>query len=92
MSLTERTPAYKRKEVWLRGLYMLLFMVGVGAAHIVWNVVAVVQFIWLLVANEPNEQLAQFGSSIARWTADAVRFLSFASEDRPFPWRPWPAP
>jgi Domain of unknown function (DUF4389) len=90
MSMIEHTAAYKRRDVWLRGLFMLIFMIGIGAAHIVWNVVAVVQFIWLLIAGQPNDQLSRFGATLAKWLSDAVRFLTFASDDKPFPWRDWP--
>ena len=91
MSMLEHSPVVRRKDVWMRGLFMLLFVAGVGAAHVVWNVVALVQFIWLLVTGEPSRQLASFGAGLAIWAADAVRFLTFASEDKPFPWREWPA-
>jgi hypothetical protein len=53
-------------------------------------VTAIAQFLWLLFAGEANSQVAQFGNSLARWLADAARYLACASEAKPFPWAPWP--
>ena len=88
--MVEHSAPFRQRAVWLRGLFMLLFMMGLGAAHVVWNAIAVVQFVWLLVAGQPNDQLAKFGASLSLWVAEAVRFLTFAVEDKPFPWRNWP--
>ena len=50
----------------------------------------IAQFLWLLFAGEANSQIAQFGNSLSRWLADAARYLSCASDMKPFPWAPWP--
>jgi Domain of unknown function (DUF4389) len=76
--------------VWMRGLYMLLFVLAFGVAQTLLCVTAIAQFLWLLFAGEANSQIAQFGNSLARWLADAARFLACASEAKPFPWAPWP--
>lgn len=83
-----RSPA---RDVWLRGLFMLLVIVGYGVAQAVLNLMALLQFGWLLFTGSPNRQIAQFGASLAKWFAEAARFLSAASEAKPFPWAPWPA-
>ena len=90
MSMVDHTASYRKRSVWLRALFMVLFMIGISAAQVVWNAVAIAQFIWLLVTGQPNGQLMKFGASLATWLAAAVRFLTFASEDKPFPWRDWP--
>ncbi len=82
-----KTPS---REVWLRGLFMLLFVIGLGAGQAILNLVALLQFGWLLFTGGPNRQRAQFGKSLAKWLAEAARFQSAASEDKPFPWAPWP--
>ncbi len=78
------------RQVWLRGLFMLLFVIGLGAGQAILNLVALLQFGWLLFAGHANRQLAQFGKSLAKWLAEAARFQSAASEEKPFPWAPWP--
>jgi hypothetical protein len=58
--------------------------------RVVLNAVAVVQFLWLLVAGVPNQLLAWFGRSLSTWLADTARFMTCAGEDKPFPWQQWP--
>jgi hypothetical protein len=77
-------------EVWKRGLFMLLLAIFFGIGHAVLNAVAVVQFLWLLFTGAPNRLLLGFGRSLSSWLADAARFMTCASDDKPFPWRPWP--
>jgi len=78
------------RDVWIRGLIMLLFMIGFWVGQSLLNLLAVVQFIWLLVSHEPNQPLARFGRSLSAWLAEVGQFLSCASEEKPFPWRSWP--
>lgn len=79
-----------RSDVWMRGLFMLLFMIGFWLGQSLLNLLAVVQFLWLLFTREPNQFLVRFGSSLSTWLSDIGRFLSCASDEKPFPWRPWP--
>lgn len=83
-----RSPA---REVWMRGVFMLLFIIGFGVAQAILNLTALLQFGWLVFTGSPNRQLARFGASLAKWFAEAAQFLSVASEGKPFPWAPWPA-
>ena len=53
-------------------------------------VIAVLQFGWLLITRERNANLAAFGGSLSTWAASVVRFVSCTSEEKPFPWAPWP--
>jgi hypothetical protein len=76
-----------RHPIWKRGLFMLLFMIAFGIAQALINLTAIVQFLWLLFASEPNQFLVRFGRSLSVWLADAVRFLSCASDEMPFPGR-----
>ncbi len=77
-------------DVWKRGLFMLLFAIAFSIGQMVLNVTAIVQFIWLLAVRERNDYLARFGASLSAWFAEVSRFQSCATDDKPFPWRPWP--
>ena len=78
------------RDVWMRGLFMLLFIIALRVGQWLLNFLAIVQFIWLLAAREPNQFIARFGNSLSTWLAEIGRFLTCATEDKPFPWRPWP--
>ncbi len=79
-----------KRAVWKRGLLMLLFAVAFGIAQTLMNILAVVQFLWLLFSGEPNQFLIRFGKSLSIWFGDVARFLSCATEEMPFPWKSWP--
>ena len=76
---------------WLTALYMIFFLFAFGVGESILGFVAVVQFFWLLVSGGPNHALRRFGTSLSRWFADVVRFLTCASDDKPFPWKDWPS-
>jgi len=78
------------RNVWKRGLLMLLFVIAFGFAQMVLNTIAIVQFLWLLFTRKPNNPLVRFGNSLSIWLADVARFQTCATDERPFPWRPWP--
>ncbi len=87
-----RKSSFGDTAVWMRGLYMLLLVLAFGVAQTLLCVTAIAQFLWLLFSGEANRQLTQFGSSLSRWLADTARYLTCASEAKPFPWAAWPAP
>jgi hypothetical protein len=58
--------------------------VGLGA-------VAIVQLVLAAVAGGSNERLRSFGRSLGRYLAQVTGFLTFATEEVPFPFVDWPA-
>ena len=78
------------RDVLMRGLFMLLFIIGFTAGQWLLNLLTIVQFLWLLIAREPNQLIASFGGSLAAWLAEVGRFLTCATEEKPFPWKSWP--
>ncbi len=90
MSIERSDQTVRSPEVWKRGLFMLLFAIAFGISHVVLNALAVVQFVWLLLTGAPNLFLARFGRSFASWLAATARFVTCASDDKPFPWQQWP--
>ena len=83
--------ATRPQNIWKRGLFMLMLGIAFGVGQLVLNAVAVVQFLWLLFAGAPNQLLVGFGRSLSTWLADVARFMTCASDEKPFPWQPWPA-
>ena len=88
---SEHTSTLRNRTTWMRGLFMLLLLLAFGVALGLLWVTALVQFLWLLFAGEPNAAVARFGRSLSRWLADTGRYLVCASEVKPFPWAPWPS-
>jgi hypothetical protein len=80
----------EHRDVWKRGLFMLFFAIAFSIAQMVLSAMTMVQFVWLLATRQRNENLARFGESLSTWLAGVARFQSCTSDDKPFPWRPWP--
>lgn len=76
---------------WLRLFFMLVIIFLYGVTRAVLGAVVVVQFFWVLFTSESNEQLKQLGQQLASYTYQIVRYLTFNTEDRPFPFDlEWP--
>ena len=90
-NVRQSTTALTSSAIWMRGLYMLIFMFLLGIVHGGLWAVTLIQFIWLVIAQEPNVFLVKFGKSLSIWAANAVRFLTCATDDKPFPWQAWPS-
>jgi hypothetical protein len=83
-------PQPDRTAVWMRGLFMLVFVMAFAVSQSVLFLTALVQFLCLIFAQEPNRPLSRFGASLSLWMAHTARFLTCATDEKPFPWSDWP--
>jgi hypothetical protein len=81
----------KDGNIWLRGLFMLLFAVIFSVARLVLTAVVILQFLIRLISGEVNERLLTFGKILAVYLYEVMLYLTFAQEHRPFPFADWPA-
>jgi hypothetical protein len=82
----------RSKAIWTRGLTMLLFAVFWMVAEAVLLLVAVFQFGSTLLTGATNDNAARFGAALARYLFQIAQFVTYNSEERPFPFAPWPEP
>ena len=75
----------RSRPTWLRLLFMIAFYVIGTLTTAVLSVVVVLGFLWVLFTGEKNGQLQQAGQVIAAYLYEIVRFLTFNTEDKPFP-------
>ena len=75
---------------WGRLIPMLVLIVCFGLAETALYIIAIIQFIWAAVNGKPNEQLTEFGASLAEWMSQDAKYLSYVTEEKPFPWAKWP--
>lgn len=80
-----------RRNIWVRGLFMLLMAMALHVSGTVLFFISLIQFVLMLLNDNHNARLASFGRSLARYFQQIVNFLSFATEDVPFPFNDWPA-
>jgi small-conductance mechanosensitive channel len=75
----------KSQATWLRLLFMVVYYVIGTVVTAVLSVVVVLGFFWVLFTGEKNGQLQQAGQVIAAYLYEIVRYLTFNTEDKPFP-------
>ena len=80
----------KERKTWLRGLYMLLFVIFYSVAEIVISVVVLFQFLLALFTGNTNERLLKLGQSLGTYVYQILQFLTFNSDYHPFPFGAWP--
>lgn len=70
----EKTESYKDRSVWMRGLYMLIFMFFLGVAKFVALVVILVLFLTVLFTAETNKKLVRFGQSLSIYRLFSISY------------------
>ena len=75
----------KSPSTWLRLLFMLVYFVLGEIAGLVLLVVVVLGFFWVLFTGDKNRQLQQAGQVIAGYIYEIIRYLTFNTDDKPFP-------
>lgn len=81
----------KRRSTWVRGLYILLLTILYSIAEVVMAATVLLQFGFLLITGEKNQRLLKFGAELSSYIYAVFLFLSFNSDDKPFPFTEWPA-
>jgi len=80
----------KTENIWVRGAYILLFGFIYSAAEVVMIAVVVLQFLFLLFTQEKNEKVLLFGAELSAFLYHVFRYLTFNTDERPFPFADWP--
>lgn len=82
----------KSRSTWERFLFLVLFLFIYAISRFVVGAVVLIQFLCVLITGEPNARLLVFGRSLALYTSQIICFLTYASNDRPFPFDlDWPS-
>lgn len=75
---------------WIRMLFMLIFALVLWALWLVVIVICVVQTVIVMITSEVNPQLQKLGGIAANYLGQIVSFMVFATEEKPFPFSPFP--
>jgi hypothetical protein len=79
-----------RKDIWIRGLYMVFFVFAYSVAELVIFLVMVFQFVVILLSGRANENALRLGNNLSAYLYQIFQFLTFNGETRPFPFADWP--
>lgn len=75
---------------WLRLVFMLLFWAVAWVLECIVWIIAVVQFLYTLFTDKPLASLHNFSASLSSYIYQIVQFLTYVSEEKPFPFTHWP--
>lgn len=84
-------PVTVRRNIWMRGLLMILMALAYQLGSTLLFLLAVIQFVLALLNDAPNSRLMAFGRSLGRYQGQIANFVTFAAEEPPFPFADWPA-
>lgn len=82
----------KSSIFWKRFLFMMLFVVAYTLAEFaVWAVVVFLIF-YNLLTGASNERAVIFGRQVSAYIYHLLLYLTYNTEERPFPFSDWPKP
>jgi hypothetical protein len=61
------------------------------SSRVVLVAVVVIQFGFVLITGERNQKLLDFGATLGKFIYQILQFVTFNSEEKPFPFADWPS-
>ena len=80
----------KSESFWLRSLFMILFLIVYRIVDLMVLLLAVSQWIYMLLTGDANDSLRRFSGGLSLYVAQIINYLSYNSEQKPFPFSDWP--
>ena len=80
----------KLKDDLIRGAFMLLFFVAARCVSVLVSVIALFQFLCVLISGKPNDNVKDFGKNLSLYAAEIIQFLSYNTDRKPWPYSKWP--
>ena len=80
----------KNVNQWTRILYMILFAVIFNVASFVIGAVVLGQALFAILTGGQNDNVQKLASGLAQFIYEIVSFLTYTTEEKPFPFNSWP--
>lgn len=80
-----------RKQIGIRFLYTVLYLVVLEVVKVIVQVTAVLQFIYLLLTGKYSEPLRNFSNKLAAYAYRVIRYATLNENLKPFPFNDLPA-
>lgn len=81
----------REPKTWMRGLYILLFLVCYSVAKIIIFAIILFQFVLTVITGKTNERLVKLGLSLSTYSYQILTFLTFNTDYHPYPFGEWPS-
>ena len=79
----------KDNSTWMRVLYMAIFVIIFNLVEVLIAALVIFQVLVLLFTGEKNRRLLRFGSTLSLYAYRILQFMTFNSEEKPFPFSDW---
>jgi len=79
-----------RKQIGIRFLYTLLYLVVLEVLKVVVQISVILQFIYLLITQKYSEPLRNFSNKLAAYAYPGRRYATLNENFRPFPFHDFP--
>ncbi|WP_421852494.1 DUF4389 domain-containing protein [Marinomonas sp.] len=83
-------PGYADQGFWFRVIFMLLYWVVLNIAVTVFGVLLILVSLVKLGSKYEPVTLSSWLKGVTAFIGQIFSFLSFESEEKPFPFQPWP--
>jgi len=82
--------SFQKDKMVARALFMVFFLVVYSISKFLIIGLALFQLITLLLTEKPNEQVLKFSQNLSFYIYQIIKYVSFNSELKPFPFSSWP--
>lgn len=79
-----------KESSFVRGAYMLLFVIINNIAGSLLYILVLFQFLYKLVTGHKSEAVLTFSGQLNHYIYQTGRFASYQSDEKPFPFATWP--
>jgi len=79
----------RNPEIFSRIFYTILFLLVGWISLWVFCFVVLIQFGFLLITGQVNTNLKGFNKEVGLFLFDLIKYLSFQTNEKPFPFRDW---
>jgi len=80
----------KNVDVWLRGLFILVFGIIFYFLCILISLVVVFQFVMRVISGSLNHNIYNLSEGLCLYAFQILNYVTFRSEERPYPFSEWP--
>ncbi len=87
--MTELKTSLMNTDSWMRLGFVLLFLVFLAVARGLLFLIILVQSGMILATGTTNKKIRDFSGDLSLWVLDTLRFVTFTSEHKSFPFSDW---
>lgn len=80
----------KNVDVWLRGLFIIVFGIIFYFLCILISLVVVFQFVMRVLTSNLNQNIYNLSEGLCLYAFQILNYVTFRSEERPYPFSAWP--